>query len=453
MNWDGYTGVISPAAATLSKVLGYYGYKTAAFGKWHNTPATETTAMGPITLWPTGPQIGFDYFYGFLAGETSQWEPRLVENFDTIEPPDDPNYHLSADMADKTIDWLHRHRAYSPDRPFFIYWAPGAAHGPHHIFKEWANKYKGKFDEGWDKLREETFRRQKALGWIPAGAELTPRDPTLEGWDSIPASQRAFQTRLMEVFAGFGEHVDVQAGRIIDELEKLGLRENTAVFYIFGDNGSSAEGQRGTISELLAQNGIPSTVEQHIEALNELGGLDELGGRKVDNMYHAGWAWAGDTPFKGTKLLGAYSGGTRNPMVVSWPAQIKRDGVPRSQFSHVNDIAPTIYEIVGIKPPKVVDGFPQDPFDGVSLKYTFDDPKAPNRKHTQYFDNNGSRGIYHDGWFADTFGPFIPWNAASSVAAIKDWDSANDKWELYDLRNDFSQARDLAEKFPRSWRR
>jgi arylsulfatase A-like enzyme len=449
VNWDGYTGIIPRTSATLPKVLGYYGYTTAAFGKWHNTPATQTTAMGPFDLWPTGQGIGFDYFYGFLAGETSQYEPRLTENFNTVEPPHDEKYHLSEDIADKAITWLRKHQSFAPDKPFLMYWAPGATHGPHHIFKEWADKYKGKFSEGWDVLRERTFKRQKEMGWIPAAAQLTPRDKSMASWDSIPESQRAFQERLMEVFAGFGEHADVQAGRIIDELDRLKLRDNTIVMYIVGDNGSSAEGQQGTISELLAQNGIPNTIDQQLAALKDLGGIDVLGTAKTDNMYHAGWAWAGDAPFKGTKLMGSYFGGTRNPLVVSWPGHIKHDATPRQQFSHVNDIAPTIYDILKIKSPKVVDGFKQDPIDGVSLAYTFDNATAPVRKRVQYFDNNGSRGIYSDGWFACAVGPFVPWDAAASSAKIKDWDSSKDNWELYDLRKDFSQANDLAAKDPK----
>ena len=377
VDWDGYTGVIPRSSATLAKVLGEYGYKTAAFGKWHNTPATETTAMGPFTLWPTGEGIGFDYFYGFLAGETSQWEPRLVENFNAIEPPHDETYHLSEDMADKAIAWMRRHRAFAPDKPFFMYWAPGAAHGPHHVAKAWADKYKGQFDDGWDRLRERTFERQKALGWIPADAKLTPRAESMVAWDSIPEAERPFQRRLMEVFGGFVEHVDTQFGRVVDELDRLGIRDNTLVFYIFGDNGSSAEGQGGTISELLAQNQIPNTIEQHLKALDELGGLDALGGPKMDNMYHAGWAWAGGTPFQHTKLIASHFGGTRNPMAISWPKGIQPDKTPRSQFHHVNDIAPTIYEILGIQPPKVVDGFAQDPIDGTSLAYTFADAQGP----------------------------------------------------------------------------
>ncbi|MBR0902814.1 arylsulfatase [Bradyrhizobium liaoningense] len=448
VDWDGYTGVIPRTSATIAKVLGAYGYNTAAFGKWHNTPATDTTAMGPFTLWPTGEGIGFDYFYGFLAGETSQWEPRLVENLNPVEPPRDEKYHLSEDLANKAISWLHKHRAYTPNKPFLMYWAPGAGHGPHHIFKEWADKYKGKFDDGWDILRERTFKRQKELGLIPSDAKLTRRADTMAAWDSIPEAERPFQRRLMEVFAGYVEHVDAQAGKVIDELEQLGIRENTLVFYIFGDNGSSAEGQQGSISELLAQNNIANTIEQQIAALNDLGGLDALGGPKVDNMYHAGWAWAGNTPFQHTKLVASHFGGTRNPMAISWPARIKADKSLRQQFHHINDIAPTLYEILGIAPPKIVDGFPQDPIDGTSIVYTFTDAAAPTHKRTQYFENNASRGIYQDGWYAGTFGPFIPWDTPGSTARVKNWDANKDVWELYDLRTDFSQANDLAAKNP-----
>ncbi|HSO81014.1 arylsulfatase [Thiocapsa sp.] len=446
VDWDGYTGVIPRTSATLAKVLGEYGYKSAAFGKWHNTPATDTTAMGPFTLWPTGEGIGFDYFYGFLAGETSQWEPRLVENFNAIEPPHDATYHLSEDMADQAIDWMRKHRAFAPDKPFLMYWAPGAGHGPHHVAKAWADKYKGQFDAGWDQLREQTFERQKALGWIPADTKLTPRAESMPGWDSIPEAERPFQLRLMEVFAGFVEHVDVQAGKVIDELERLGIRDNTLVIYIFGDNGSSAEGQQGSISELLAQNQIPNTIAQQLAALERLGGLDALGGPKVDNMYHAGWAWAGDTPFQHTKLIASHFGGTRNPMAISWPKGIRPDKTPRPQFHHVNDIAPTIYEILRIEPPEVVDGFAQDPIDGTSLAYTFGEAEAPGRKSIQYFDNNGSRGLYRDGWYAGTFGPLTPWLSVSPGLAT--WDPNKDVWELYNLDVDFSQANNLAAQEP-----
>jgi len=443
-DFDGYSGVIPKTSATIAEVLHHYGYKSSAFGKWHNTPANQTTTMGPFDRWPTG--HGFDYFYGFIAGETSQYEPRLYENINPVEPPHDEKYHLTEDMAAKAIAWLKQHQAFSPDKPFFMYWAPGAAHGPHHIFKEWADKYKGKFDDGWDAYRERVFKRQKELGWIPASTKLTPRPDTLAAWDSITESERAFQRRLMELFAGFVEHTDVQVGKLIDSLEELGLRDNTLVFYIWGDNGASAEGQQGSISELLAQNNIPNTVEQQMAALEKLGGLEVLGTPKTDNMYHAGWAWAGGTPFRSTKLVAAHFGGTRNPMVVSWPKGIKPDPAPRSQFHHVNDIVPTIYEILGVRPPKVVDGFKQDPIDGVSMVYTFANAKAPGRKKTQYFENNGSRGIYHEGWYACTFGPFIPWDTPGSAARLKDWNANTDVWELYDLTKDFSQADDLAGK-------
>ena len=444
VDWDGYLGVIPRTSATIAETLHHYGYKTAAFGKWHNTPADQTTAMGPFDRWPTG--HGFDHFYGFMAGETSQWEPRLFENVTPIEPPHDERYHLSEDLADRALTWLKQHRAYAPDKPFFMYWAPGAAHGPHHIFKEWADRYKGQFDDGWDAMRERVFNRQKELGWIPADTKLTPRAETMAAWESIPEAERPFQRRLMEVFAGFAEHVDAQVGRVIDGLDELGIRENTLIFYIWGDNGSSAEGQNGSISELLAQNQIPNTIQQQIDALNEIGGLDALGGPKVDNMYHAGWAWAGDTPFHHTKLVASHFGGTRNPMAVSWPKGIKADKTPRSQFHHVNDVVPTIYELLGITPPTVVDGFTQDPIDGTSMVYALTDAVAPGRKHTQYFDNNGSRGIYSDGWYACTFGPLTPWLTVSPGLAT--WDSNKDVWELYDLKTDFSQAVDLAHKHP-----
>ncbi len=274
-DFDGYSGVIPKTSATIAEVLHHYGYKSSAFGKWHNTPANQTTTMGPFDRWPTG--HGFDYFYGFIAGETSQYEPRLYENINPVEPPHDEKYHLTEDMAAKAIAWLKQHQAFSPDKPFFMYWAPGAAHGPHHIFKEWADKYKGKFNDGWDAYRERVFKRQKELGWIPAGTKLTPRPDTLAAWDSVPESERPFQRRLMELFAGFVEHTDAQVGKLIDSLEELGLRDNTLVFYIWGDNGASAEGQQGSISELLAQNNIPNTVEQQMAALEKLGGLELLG--------------------------------------------------------------------------------------------------------------------------------------------------------------------------------
>ena len=446
-DWDGYAGEIPKSSALAAEVLKDYGYATAAFGKWHNTPAMETSAAGPFHNWPTG--NGFEYFYGFLAGEASQYEPNLVRNTTIVRPPKTPEegYHLSEDLADDAITWLHRHQAFEPDKPFFMYWASGCLHGPHHVMKQWADKYLGKFDDGWDAYRERTFARAKEKGWIPEEAALTPRDPAMPAWDDIPEAERPFHQRSMEVAAGFAEHVDVQVGRLLDELDHLGLSENTLVFYIWGDNGSSGEGQNGTISELLAQNGIPTTVDMHINVLNEMGGLDLLGTPKVDNMYHAGWAWAGSTPYKGLKLLASHLGGTRNPMAVKWPAKITPDSTPRSQFHHCNDLVPTIYEIVGITPPRVVNGIPQDPIDGISFAYSFSDPEAEGRLRTQYFEIMGSRAIYHDGWMASAFGPRTPW-MPGLPPGITEWTPDQDTWELYNLDQDWTQANDLAASEP-----
>ncbi|TWU10252.1 Arylsulfatase [Allorhodopirellula heiligendammensis] len=442
--FDGYTGVISKDAATFAEVLKQYGYHTSAFGKWHNTPATETTAIGPKDRWPNG--YGFEYFYGFLAGETSQWEPRLVENYDAVEPPRDDRYHLTEDLTNKALAWVDDQQAFAPDKPFLMYWASGGVHGPHHIFPEWADKYKGKFDDGWDAYREGVHKRQLEMGIIPPGTKLTPRDQTMTAWKDIPEDQLAFQRRGMEIFAGFAEHTDAQVGRLVAGLEERGLRDNTLIFYIWGDNGSSAEGQQGSISELLAQNNIPNTVEQQIAALDKIGGLDALGSPKTDNIYHSGWAWAGSTPFKATKLVASHFGGTRNPMVVSWPDGIKSDDKIRDQFHHVVDIAPTIYEILGITSPQIVNGQAQIKIDGTSLAYTFADGEAKTKKEVQFFDNNGSRAIYQDGWIACAFGPFIPWNTPASVPRIANWDSASDEWELYKITEDFSESNNLAEQ-------
>jgi arylsulfatase A-like enzyme len=436
-DWDGYSGHIPRSSALVAEVLKDYGYSTGAWGKWHNTPAEETTAAGPFENWPTG--LGFEYFYGFLAGEASQYEPNLVRNTTVVLPPKGPEkgYHLSEDLVDDAIGWLQTHKALQADKPFFMYWATGAIHGPHHIMKEWADKYKGKFDDGWDAYRQRVFKRAKAKGWIPENAQLTPRHETMPSWESIPEDEKPFQRRLMEVAAGYAEHTDVQVGRLIDGMDKLGYGDNTLIFYIWGDNGSSAEGQNGTISELLAQNGIPTTIKQHIKALDELGGLDVLGSPKTDNQYHAGWAWAGSTPYKGTKLLASHLGGTRNPLVIQWPAKIKPDATPRPQFHHCNDIVPTIYEVVGITPPLEVNGVSQDPIDGVSFAYAFDDPKAKGQMLTQYFEIMGSRSIYHDGWMASALGPRIPW-IPGLPPGIHEWTPDNDVWELYNLEEDWS---------------
>jgi arylsulfatase len=444
-DWDGYTGKIPKSTATFAQVLSCYGYNTAAFGKWHNTPVTDLTRLGPFDRYPTG--MGFDYFYGFIAGETSQYEPTLFENTNPIEAPHDPRYHLTEDMAEKAIQWMRTSKTLNPDKPFFVYFTPGAVHGPHHIFKEWADKYDGKFDEGWEVLRTMTFEKQKELGWIPEDAVLNPLASTMQKWEDITESQREFQTRLMEIYAGFLEHTDVQYGKVVDEIERQGLLDNTLIIYINSDNGPSSEGVNGTICEVLVINGAPSTIGQHIEVLNkDYGGMDALGGPKLDIMYHHGWAYAGASPFQGTKLVAGYLGGTRTPLVISWPKKIKHDGKIRSQFHHVNDIAATLYEILEITPPKFVNGIEQQPLDGTSMVYTFDQPEAKSTKSAQYFEIMGQRGVYHDGWFASVWGPKPPW--VTDVTALGKWEPEKDEWKLYNLNDDYSQSQNLAKENP-----
>ncbi|MBB6461769.1 arylsulfatase [Flammeovirga kamogawensis] len=448
-NWDGYSSIIPKESATMAEVLKDYGYNTSAFGKWHNTPVNETSSVGPFNHWPNA--YGFDYFYGFLGGEANQYEPNLVRNNTYVEHPETSSghdyYHLTEDLTDDAIKWLRDQKSFSPDKPFFMYWSPGAVHGPHHVTREWSKKYEGKFDDGWDNYRERVFKRQKDMGWIPGNSVLTGRDSTMQGWDDIPDDQREFQSQLMEVFAGFTEHTDYNVGRIIDELEAQGELENTLIFYIWGDNGSSSEGQKGTISELLSLNGIESNIDDHIKALDELGGLEVLGTDKVHNMYHAGWAWAGSTPYKGTKLTASYFGGTRNPMVVAWPKKINHDSIPHTQFHHVNDIVPTVYDVVGIEAPQEVNGVTQTEIDGVSMAYSFNDAEAEGTLKTQFFDIMGSRSIYSDGWVACTFGPRIPW-VQGVPPNIKSWEPEYDRWELYNINEDWTESQDLSEKYP-----
>jgi arylsulfatase A-like enzyme len=445
-DWDGYVGEIPKSTATFPQILSDYGYNTAAFGKWHNTPVTDLTKLGPFDRFPTG--LGFDYFYGFIAGETSQYEPVLFENTNPIAAPDDPKYHLTEDLAEKAIEWMRTSKTLNPDKPFLVYFTPGAVHGPFHIFKEWANKYDGKFDEGWEALRTMTFKKQKELGWIPKDSILNPLASTQQKWADIPKSQREFQTRLMEIYAGFLEHTDAQYGKIVDEIERQGMLDNTLIIYINSDNGPSSEGVNGTISELLSQNAMPSTVEQQIDVLNkDYGGMDALGGPTLDVMYHHSWAFAGASPFQGTKLVAAQLGGTRTPLVMSWPDKIKHDGKVRSQFHHVNDIAATLYDILDITPPKTVNGIEQQPLDGISMAYTFDKPDAKPADKTQYFEIMGSRGVYHEGWFAGTFGPKAPWSG--DISGLMNWEPEKDKWELYNLNNDYSQSQDLAKENPK----
>jgi len=428
--WDGYTGVIPKTAATLPEVLRHYGYATAAFGKDHNTPV-DSLGSGPFDRTPTG--RGFDHFYGFMAGETSQYEPLLWEGNVQIPTPAAVEgggaYHLTEDLADKAIGWMRRTKALHPSRPFFLWWTPGAVHGPHHVSARWADRYKGAFSGGWDAYQKETVARQKAMGWLPEEAEPSARPEGLPAWESLSKQERAFQERLMEVYAGFLEHTDHQMGRVVGEVEALGLRNDTLIIDIFSDNGASAEGMGGTVAELNAQNGFTSTVDEQLGVLGALGGLGAIGGAKTDNMYHAAWAWAGGAPFRFTKLVASDWGGTRTPMVVSWPGRVAPDRTPRRQFHHVNDVAPTVYELLGISPPEVVDGHAQDPIDGVSFAYTFDDAGAAERKETQYFDIMGSRGVYHKGWLASTFGPRVPWEMGAPDLAT--WEPAQDEWQLH----------------------
>jgi arylsulfatase A-like enzyme len=460
---DGYTGTIPDNADTLPQLLRSHGYATAAFGKWHNTPVAEASPKGPFNHWPTG--YGFDHFYGFLGAESDQYQPNLVNDTTPIPTPRQPGYHLSADLADQAIAWIDQAHAKEPGKPFFVYWAPGAVHAPHQVFKEWSDKYKGKFDGGWDAYRQAAFERQKAMGWIPADTKLTPRPAEMPAWDSLDAKEKAFQAREMEVFAGFLEHVDTQAGRIVDEIQRLGLGDNTMIVYMFSDNGASAEGMGGSINDIAGLTGIQSSPQESMAALDKYyGGLDALGGPKLHEHYSAAWAYASESPFYGTKLMAGYFGGTRTPLAISWPGHIKHDGVVRNQFLHVNDIAPTLYDVLGIAPPAEFNGVRQEPLDGVSFADSFANAQAPEHKAQQYFEMMGSRAEYADGWVAAVEGPRKPWS--SDLAGLMSWPGKlavitgqtwigdrfgwmkwkpeQDQWALYDLRKDFSESTDVA---------
>ncbi len=434
--FPGNTGQRPNSIAPLAKILRENGYNTAAFGKYHETAPWEASVSGPYDRWPTG--SGFEKFYGFIGGEANQWAPPLYDGTIRVEPPHDPNYHLTTDLTNHAVSWMRFQHAMTPDKPFYVYFATGATHAPHHVPKEWIAKYKGKFDMGWDKLREETFARQLEMGIIPAGTKLTPRPAEIPAWDSLTADQKRLFERQMETFAGFASHTDHEIARLVDALEDMGVMDNTLFFFIAGDNGSSAEGgPDGTYNEMLALNGIVSDVSSQLKH------IDEWGGPSTFPHFAVGWAHATDTPFQWTKQVASHFGGTRNPMVISWPARIKdAHGQIRSQFHHVIDIAPTVLEAAGLPEPKIVDGTPQYPMDGVSMVYTFDDPNAVGRRTTQYFEMFGNRGIYHDGWVACTRHS-IPW---LMVANLPHFDE--DKWELYNIDEDFSEANDLAAQNP-----
>ncbi|HUK02434.1 MAG TPA: arylsulfatase [Steroidobacteraceae bacterium] len=433
---EGYTSVIPRTAATIAQVLHLNGYDTAWLGKNHNTPVWETGPMGPFERWPNG--LGFDYFYGFNAAATDQFVPELVENRNSVDPPtNDPSYHLDRDLANHLIHWLGIQHTVHPNHPFFAYLAPGSMHSPHQAPREWIEKFKGRFDQGWDKLREETFARQKQLGVIPKDAVLTPRPASLPAWDSLSATQKRVYARMMEVAAGQLAHADYQIGRIVDSLRKSGELDNTLVIYIQGDNGGSLESLRGANNELQTLMGIEPTDAEIAQ------GIEQHGGRNAYGNYPAAWAWATDTPFQWGKQVASHLGGLRDGMVISWPNRIKQVGQIRSQFHHVIDVAPTIYEAAGISAPQSVDGFVQQPIDGTSMLYTFDHAGAASTRHEQYFEMLGNRAYYKDGWIASTTPGVLPFDRSNTAV-----DPLTYGWELYDLRHDYSQSHDLAKQFP-----
>jgi arylsulfatase A-like enzyme len=432
--FPGQTGKRPDSVAPLAEMLRLNGYSTAAFGKSHETAAWEVSPSGPTDRWPT--RSGFDKFYGFIGGEANQWAPALYEDMTRIEIPKDPNYHLMTDLANQAIKWTQAQKSLTPNKPFFTYFAPGATHAPHHVPKEWIAKYKGKFDQGWDKLREETLARQIKLGVVPSGAKLAPKPDAIKDWEKLSADEKRLFARQMEVFAGFGEYADYEAGRLIKAIEDLGQLDNTLVLYCVGDNGASAEGtMNGVFNEATYFNGVAESVPEILKHIDELGSPNSYG------HYAAGWAVAGDTPFSWTKQIAGSYGGTRNGLVVHWPKGIKAKGEVRSQWHHVIDVAPTILEAANLPEPKSVNGTPQTPIEGVSMLYTFADPKAKDRHKTQYFEIFGNRGVYHEGWLAHTVHR-APWEQKSRHPF------AEDKWELYHVDEDFSARTNLAAQNP-----
>lgn len=435
--YPGYQGLLPKSAATVAEILRQNGYGTAAFGKWHLAPEWESSPAGPFDRWPL--RQGFDHFYGFLPAEVDQFAPTLVQDQTFITAPKRPGYHVSEDLADQAIGWMHRHRSASPDRPFFVYFAPGAAHAPLQAPREWIDRYKGRFAQGWDRLREESFARQKALGVIPADAVLTPRPAALPAWDSLSPDQRRIAERLMETYAGFLAHTDAQVGRLRTALGQMGALEDTLFIYIVGDNGASGEGgPEGSIRYMARIQGVD---ENSADMLSQLA---KMGGPKVHAHYNAGWAWALNTPFPWMKQVASHLGGIRNPLVVSWPKRIKARGELRDQFAFVSDLMPTILDAAGIEAPAVVNGVAQQPIDGLSLVGTFDNAAVASPRRTQYFNVYGNRAIYHDGWMASAFRGRSPWDVRKPITSSP----LEDRWELYDLRKDFSQSRDLAASEP-----
>lgn len=432
--FPGNTGQRPDNVAPLAEMLRLNGYATAFFGKNHETAAWEVSPSGPTTRWPT--RSGFDKFYGFIGGETNQWAPLLYDGMSQVPVPEDPDYHFMTDMTDKAVGWMRYQKSLTPDKPFFMYFAPGATHAPHHVPKEWIAKYEGKFDQGWDELRKETLARQIRLGVVPPGTKLAPKPEAIKDWEGLTSDEKKLFARQMEIYAGFGEYADTEIGRLVDAIGAMGQLENTLVFYIVGDNGTSAEGgENGVFNEMSYFNGVAETVDDILKH------YDELGSPMSYPHMAAGWAVAGDTPFTWTKQVASNFGGTRNGMVIHWPKGIQAKNEVRSQFHHVIDVAPTVLEAAGLPEPKSVNGTRQEPIEGVSMVYSFEAPKAPTKHTTQYFEMIGNRAIYSDGWFAGTIHK-APWEGKPRRPLLED------KWELYDTRSDFSLANDLAAANP-----
>src|SRR5512136_986735 len=422
------------SVAPLAEMLRLNGYSTAAYGKSHETAPWEVSVSGPTDRWPT--RSGFDEFYGFIGGETNQYAPALYHGMNQVEVPKDPNYHFMTDMTNKAVSWVKFQKALTPDKPFFVYFAPGATHAPHHVPKAWIDKYKGKFDQGWDKLREETLARQIKLGVVPPGTKLAPKPAAIKDWNTLTADEKRLFTRQMEIFAAFAEYTDTEIGRLIDAVGETGQLDNTLVIYIMGDNGTSAEGgMSGMFNEMTYFNGVIESVADILKR------YDELGGPTAYNHMAAGWAIAGDTPFAWTKQICSDFGGNRSGVIVQWPNRIKAKGEIRPQFQHVIDVAPTVLEAANLPEPKIVNGTVQKPFEGASFTYTFDDAKAPSHHTVQYFEMFGNRAMYQDGWFARVIHK-APWEPKPRAALLED------KWELYDTRTDFSLANDIAAQNP-----
>jgi arylsulfatase A-like enzyme len=437
----GYNSVLPNTISPLARTLKLNGYATAQFGKCHEVPVWQTSPVGPFDAWPTGGG-GFEYFYGFVGGEANQWYPTLYEGTTPVENKRTPEegYHFMEDMTDKAVAWIGQQKALTPDKPFFVYFAPGATHAPHHVPKEWADKYRGKFDAGWDKLREETFARQKKLGVVPANSELTARHKEIPAWSEMPEALKPVLRRQMEVYAGFMEYADHHVGRLFDGLRGLGVLDKTLILYIIGDNGGSAEGTlNGTFNEMLNFNGM-SAIEtpEFLEAR-----IDKFGGTESYNHYAVGWAHAMNTPYQWTKQVASHWGGTRNGTIIHWPKGIKGKGELRSQFHHLIDVAPTVLEAAGLPEPLSVNGIQQEPIHGVSMLYSFNDANAAERHETQYSEMFGNRGIYHKGWTAVTRHK-TPWLLVGEKTPAFD----DDVWELYDTNKDWTQSNNLAKQMP-----